>query len=184
MSIDSELDRLIHLYQNRQAKIGWPKIEREEEWPSACYLEETEVGELTEWRPVKIQESIDMFERLSTALGTDVHPDLVNYYSAYWSDPLFFQHPEGELSLLFCWNQTDFERLRANFIGHSLNKKKQREPLTFFFACTEPDPDFFLSINNESGEIWIESATRGAVRKIADCLIDFLSELEPLPYPQ
>ena len=189
MSVKQVLTQLIRRYEALQEPIGWPELPWEAEWKSECLImprgiiDEPKEGEELPWRPVEMQQAPDMFNRLSEALETPIHPDLVNYYSTYWSDPIYAQHPEGELSLLFVWNDQEFERLRANLIGHALAKKRMRQPLTLFFACTEPEAAEFISIMNDDGSIWLEAPGKKPLRQLAKDLKSFIEELEPLVHP-
>lgn len=156
-----------------------PRIPWDSQWPSACYLNEARDGEPAGWRPVKQTRLSDMFERLGEALKQPIHPDIVAFYSTYWSDPLPASSKEGQLSLIQVWNDDDLERLRSNLIGHALAKQKQRQPLTLFFATTEPDGDYFLSVNNEDGSVWLEQPGKKPIRPLADSLAEFINRLTP-----
>lgn len=182
MSVESVLDQLIANYKSLQQPQGWPELPQEADWPSECYLYATDEGAITPWCPTRINQPIDMFQRLTEALEVDIHPDLVSYFTRYWSDPLYFSHPEGELSLLFCWNIEDMERLRANMIGHALAKRRARKPLTLFFACTEPLAEQFISIDNNDGKIWLERPEKSCIKPLAENLESFLTELTALPF--
>ena len=61
-----------------------------------------------------------------------MHPDLVEYFSSYWSGGIETKSIEGHASLIQLWNKEDFDRLIENYIGHSLAKRRLKEPLTFF----------------------------------------------------
>lgn len=184
-SVSAALDRFIEKHQALQAQP--PIAIYESEWQSVCYtrdnLDSLTDGDRVTWRPTKQTEELSMFNRLGEALEVEIHPDLVEFYSRYWSDPLPAKSEDGELSLLQVWNNDDLERLRSNLIGHALATRKQKRPLTFFFACTEPDGDYFLSIDNESGEILLEQPGKKPLRKLADNLADYIDTLEPLMIP-
>lgn len=183
MSLQNRLDDFVNAYRAVQQPLGWPKLPWEAEWQSPCLLNTAAEGEAVGWQPIKLEQPIDMFERLGEALQTEIHPDLISYYSRYWSDPIYAEHPDGELSLLFAWNSEEFERLRANLIGHALNKRRLRQPLTLFFACTEPDAEEFISLMNDDGSIWLEAPGKPPLRKLAVSLEAFLAMLRPLPHP-
>ncbi len=183
MTLEAQLDRFIHQYKELQEPLGWPLLPWEAEWQSPCLMEEGRGGKEVGWRPVAIDTPINMFERLGEALDTPIHTDLATYYSCYWSDPIYAEHPDGELTLLFAWNPEEFERLRANLIGHALNKRRARQPLTLFFACTEPDGEEFISLMNEDGSIWLEAPGKKPLRHLADNLAEFLAQLKPLAHP-
>jgi len=154
-------------------------VEFDSDWPSLCYLSQgsLEQGKHYPWQPIK-QEHQDMFERLSDALEIKVHPDLISYFSSYWSNHIPATSKDGDLELLQVWNQDDMERLRSNLLGHALDKKKRKHELSFFFAVTTSE-DGMLCINNDSGEIWYEIPGKKPKRKIADSLYDFLLSLTP-----
>lgn len=177
-SASEALDQFIQRQQALQSNL--PLVTYDSDWPSNCYVNEVGNGNTTPWRPVKQTERQDMFERLGEALEVTIHPDLISYYTRYWSDPLPAHSSDGDLSLLLVWNNDDMERLRSNLIGHALGLRKQKRPLTFFFACTEPDGDYFLSIDNNTGEILLEQPGKKPLRKLSDSLADFLDSLEPL----
>lgn len=121
-----------------------------------------------------------MFERLGTALEVELHASIAEYYSRYWSDPLPCRLPDGRaISLLLAWNADDMERLRANLIGHALSKQKQKRPLTLFFAVVEPDTDEIISLDNESGSIWLERPGKVPHAQLAQSMASFLDTLTP-----
>lgn len=183
--VSAALDRFISRQQQIQPEA--PKAIYDPEWQSVCYQvapnEQPRPNAQIPWQPVRQAETHSMFQRLGEALEVTVHPDLVTFYSRYWSDPLPARSSDGELSLLQVWNEDDMERLRSNLIGHALVLRKQKRPLTFFFACTEPDGDYFLSIDNETGVVLLEQPGKKPLRKLADSLADYLDTLEPLKIP-
>jgi len=159
-----------------------PRVPWDTQWPSDCYLNEGQAdGEMIGWRPVKQQTRQDMFERLGEALGIEIHPDVVTFYSRYWSDPLPARSEEGQLSLLQLWNPDDMERLRGNLIGHAVAKQKQKQPMTLFIATTEPDAEYFLSVNNEDGSVWLEQPGKKPLRQLASSLAEMIDRLTPEP---
>lgn len=156
-----------------------PLLPYNSEWPSDCYLNTAEDGQQVGWRPARQTSTSDMFLRLGEALEETIHPDIIEYYSRYWSDPLPAKCEHGDLSLIQVWNYDDMERLRSNLIGHALAKRQQKRPLTFFFACPEPDEDYFISLDNYTGEIWLEKPGKPPIRKLAECIADFLKTVTP-----
>ncbi|WP_067866946.1 SecY-interacting protein Syd [Neptuniibacter marinus] len=158
-----------------------PKIRFDEDWPSLCYLNKTSDGSLADWRPTRQLKANDMFTRLSAALEEEVHQDIIEYYSRYWSDPIPAKSADGDLCLLQPWNEEDLERLRGNLIGHALSKRQQKRPLTFFIACPEPDNDYFISVDNYSGEVWLEKPGKPPIRKLENTLAAFINGLSPRP---
>ncbi|MEQ8857112.1 MAG: SecY-interacting protein [Pseudomonadales bacterium] len=157
-------------------------------WRSPCengepYLDDT--GERrVPWQPLRRHGPADDFAGLERALEFAIHPDIKDYYGRYWSGGLEAEADDGHVSLLQLWNADDADRLVENLIGHALAKRRARAPFTVFFACTEPDSELFLSVDNGSGAVVLEAPGRRPLRPVADSLADFLSRLRPAPPPQ
>ena len=150
------------------------------------------------------------FRPLEQALDMEVHPDIKAYYGAYWSAGLEAEAREGHVSLLFLWNQEDIARLNENLIGHAFSLglrasassrkgrglgasdgsrggrglrtgKRTRRSMSIFFACTEPDSELFLSVDNDTGTVLLEQPGGRNVRQVSPSLAEFLEELAPAP---
>lgn len=121
------------------------------------------------------------FTPIEQALEITVHADIKAYYGGYWSGGLEAEAPDGHASLIFVWNEEDIARLNENLIGHALAKRQSKSPFSVFFACTEPDSELFLSIENETGAILLEKPGYRPVRRVAECLTEFLETLVPAP---
>lgn len=180
-NLDQVLNKFIdswclHQRQHCQQPLS---IEYDSQWLSDCYIDSDplEDGEQCQWQPIK-QQHQDMFSRLADALNEKIHPDIVTFYSSYWSAHLAATSDEGDLELLQVWNQEDMERLRSNLLGHALAKRKLKQPLSFFVALTYPD-EGMLCVHNDSGEVWYEMPGKKPIRKIADSLTEFLSRIKP-----
>ncbi len=180
-TVDQALDRLFEdflaLYTTDENQS--PVTEYDSDWPSCCYQRKVDNGTAVPWKPVRQQQQHSLFEGLESALETEIHPDIKAYYGRYWSDPIPAEFNHDKLSLLFVWNDDDYERLRANIIGHALSKQKIKQPLTFFFACTEPE-ELVLSLENSTGKILLEKPGRPPLQEIAPSMADFLSQLTPI----
>jgi SecY interacting protein Syd len=123
----------------------------------------------------------DDFAGLERALELPVHPDIKAYFGSFWSGGLEASAADGHVSLIMLWNPADADRLIENLIGHALAKRRARAPFTVFFACTEPDSDLFLSVDNASGAVVLEAPGAKPIRTVAASLTDFLRDLEPAP---
>ena len=144
--------------------------------PSPC----TENMHTGYWRPCRQTTSISpRFNGLETALDCPIHEDLKAYYSSFWSGSCAAESQEGYVSLLFLWNAEDTDRLLENLLGHALQQRQQKLQPTWFFACTEPDSPLFLSIDNASGAVLLETPGEPPIRSVADNLSDFLLRLKP-----
>ena len=156
------------------------------DWPSPCEIGDpwrNAEGELVvRWQPVRRHESAYDFAGLETALEMSIHEDIKTHYSRFWSANLEAEAPDGHVSLLFLWNQADADRLVENLIGHAVACRHNRTPFSVFFACTEPDSDLFLTVNNESGVVQLEEPGKPPLREVAHSLQDFIEHLVPAPH--
>ena len=154
-------------------------------WRSPCEIDEPFLDAHGErrvaWRPKRRSPDADDFTGLERALEFPIHPSLKAYYGRYWSGGLEAEAPRGHVSLLLLWNAEDADRLVENLIGHALAKRRLRSPFTVFFACTEPDSDLFLSVDNETGQVLLEAPARKPLEVVADSLAAFLETLSPAP---
>ena len=156
------------------------------EWRSPCEIGEPFAGasghRVIRWQPARRpafeQEGGD-FVGLERALEMPIHPDIKAYYGCYWSGGLEATAPDGHVSLIQLWNRADADRLVENLIGHALAKRRARAPFTVFFACTEPESDLFLGVDNSSGAVMLERPGYKPLRRVAESLATFLAELTP-----
>jgi SecY interacting protein Syd len=165
------------------------RIAFDPQWRSPCETGEpfdTAEGQVIAWRPVPRHPAStdDDFAPIEQALNVVVHPDIKAYYGAFWSAGLEAEAIDGHVSLLFCWNQDDVARLNENLLGHAFARgarasRRSAQPLSLFFACTEPDSDLFLSVDNDTGVVLLERPGRGPVREVAANLAGFLDTLVP-----
>ncbi|MGD8416198.1 MAG: SecY-interacting protein Syd [Pseudomonadales bacterium] len=161
------------------------------EWRSPCEIGdpvESESGPLIAWQPLPRHpdSTRDDFAPLERALTVRVHPDIRAYYGAFWSAGLEAEAVDGHVSLLFLWNPDDIERLNENLLGHAFARgrragERHKGPLSLFFACTEPDSDLFLSVDNDSGTVLLERPGYDPIREVASDLASFIDTLVPRP---
>lgn len=155
------------------------------DWRSPCEIPASNKTDLAtdtnliSWKPVPQEPKVD-FAGLANALETAIHPDLIAFFSGFWSSTIEAKSIEGHASLIQLWNQEDFDRLIENYIGHSIAKRKSKEPLTFFFATTEADSEYFLSVDNTSGAVLLEEPGRPPLKQVDDNLLNFLQRLKPV----
>lgn len=170
-ALEKFVERTLLLTDNRELKTPF-----DAQWRSPCELHQD--TEYTYWRPVP-QETPVSFAGLENALECEIHPDIKAYYGSYWSGTLEADSEEGQVSLIQIWNAEDFDRLIANLIGHALAKQRLRQPLTIFFANTDPDSELFLSIDNGSGAILLEEPGRAPLRQVDPDISSFIGRLTP-----
>lgn len=150
------------------------------DWPSACELG-APANDRIRWQPV-VRDDYDLLTPLEASLEEPVHDDLKAFYGRYWSYSLETTAPQGHVSLLGIWNADDGERLLGNLLGHWQQQLRlfgllRRRPMTLFFACTEPDSEYILSLANDSGEVLVERPGTRDRRVVAPSLADFLDSL-------
>jgi SecY interacting protein Syd len=127
--------------------------------------------------PFKRKSSSD-FNNVEQALEITLHPDINQFYGEYFSAPLMFASPWGEGELLQAWNQQDFEYLQQNMIGHLMMKQKLKQQPTWFIGVLG-DGDEMLTVDNETGSVWIEIPGDKPKQKLADSLAEFINEISP-----
>lgn len=172
------LERLVA----RCVDAGLQRAEADPEAPSPCELGAPDADGQVAWQPVRRSEW-DLLEPLAETLKARLHPSLGAYWGHYWSDGFRTLHAEGPVDLLGVWNADDEARLLQNLLGHALQQRRQRQPLTLFFACTEPDSDLILCVDNDTGAVLLEQPGTGSRRRIAPDLARFLDSLEPAAPP-
>jgi SecY interacting protein Syd len=166
-------ESFVKKYQSKNGHL--PIADVDEQWDSPCIQgKHSELMDL--WRPVIIDDKLS-FSNVEQALELTLHEDICHYFSTIYSDSINASCEHGQLTLLFPWCKQDFDRLQENIIGHVLMKRKLKQPITIFFALTDDD-DLILSLNNETGEIWVERIGFEPHKKIADSMKNFFACLE------
>jgi len=161
-------------YQERYQHL--PLIEKDEQWPSPCLVSNFD-EEHQHWQPCEADEKLT-FDNVEQALELTIHDDFKTYFTTIFSDTLDASCDEGALSLLFAWSKEDFQRLQENVIGHILMKKKLKQAVTLFFALTD-DENMILTLDNDTGEVWVEKVGKKAHKKVASSLTEFIKTLKP-----
>ena len=158
----------------QQQHNALPVAEIDPESQSPCQVE-TQANEKTTWQVIKIDKEID-FKNINNALDVVIHKDIEDYFGTMYADSLAVQSVDGKLSLLFPWNIEDFQRLQENIIGHIMMKQRLKQKVTVFFAVTDEE-DMIISLDNDSGEIWVEQVGCKPHKKLANSMQEFLSSL-------
>ena len=164
-----------HYIQAYQQKFkALPMAEIDPESTSPCQIETVDDANTT-WQVVKIVDELD-FDNINSALNVVIHKDIKTYFCTMYADSIDAQHEDGKLSLLFAWNHEDFLRLQENIIGHIMMKQRLKQKITIFFAVTNEE-DMIVSLDNESGEVWLERVGCEPHRKLANNIQSFITSL-------
>lgn len=152
-------------------------------WPSPCERGQPDAEGMIRWEPV-VRDDYTTLAGLERALEEPVHEDLKAFYGRYWSHNLNVEAREGHVSLIGIWNPDDALRLNENLLGHALQQRRffglrRRFPMTLFFATTEEDSEYILSLDNHSGEVIVERPGTRDWRVVAPGLAPFLRSLTP-----
>lgn len=171
------LDKLFAKWQAfYSAQAGnLPVIEHDSQWPSDCEMANSVDNGMVQWQPVKRQ-SLGDFSNVEHALDITLHEDIKTYFNSYFSGELDLEHSKGPVTLLQIWNEEDFANLQQNVIGHIMMKKQLKQPVTVFFGLTDQEEQI-ISLDNDSGEVWLESVGQLPHLKLADSLAEFLGLL-------
>ena len=182
--LESAIDTFFEHYRKSFDSLTTP---HDAQWPSPCEIGkpwEDETGNAwTCWQPVRRHATADDFAGLENALEMPIHPDIKTHYGRYWSANLEAEAPDGHVSLLYLWNQQDVDRLVENLIGHAMACRHNRTPFSVFFACTEPQSDLFLTLNNSTGAVQLEEPGKPPLRTVCGSLAEFFDLLVPAASP-
>lgn len=179
-TLSAEIDRFFARFQHHCPD---PQTEFDAEWPSPCeqgthWVDDQGVARIR-WQPQQRQAPYLDFANLEAALEFPLHEDIKTHYGRYWAANIEAHAEEGDLTLLYLWNQTDVDRLIENLIGHAVACRNNRTPFAVFFAVAEPDSDYFLTINNTSGAVQLEAPGKKPLRTLAPDLATFMAGLQP-----
>ena len=152
--------------------------EHDPAWPSPCECGAPDADGRVAWQPV-LRDAYDLLEPLEETLGVAIHPALVTFYGRWYSDGFAAAAREGEVNLIGVWNEDDTLRLQQNLLGHALQQRRRRQPLTFFFALTEEESEAVLSVDNARGVVVLEVPGTDRREDVAANLASFLRELAP-----
>lgn len=170
------LDRWVALYRSTHGTL--PRQPFELEWPSPCQRGQPDRSGYIEWLPVRRTTAPD-FTGLERALERDIHPDIKQFVGTFYAEVIAGKTSEGGVQLVQIWNDADFDRLIENTLGHALAKFRNQQDLTLFFATTDED-EYFLSIDNDSGAVLLESPGLAPIREVARDIATFLTRVEPV----
>lgn len=162
----------------RCVAAGPLRVEHDPEWPSPCEIGAPDPDGTIAWQPVR-RTAFDVLEPLAATLDVPLHPSIGAYYGRWFCHGFETCCDEGPVSLLGIWSPADQDRLLQNLLGHALQQRRTKQPLTLFFACTEPDSDLILSVENTSGAVVLERPGQPDRRLVADSLAGFLGTLRP-----
>ena len=135
--------------------------------------------QLIAWEPKRRAPSTNDFVGLERALKLEIHADIKTHYGRYWANHLQALAPEGEVSMLYLWNAEDSERLIENLVGHAVACKQNKTPFSVFFACTEADSEYYLTVNNSTGQIQLEEPGSKPLKVVSNSLAEFYQILVP-----
>lgn len=179
-----------YLKKHKDSFNHLPTVPFDEKWLSPCEQAEGDGG-ISYWQPILIADfaksndaselNIEQlnFANLEAALGLSLHSDIKSYFTYIFSADLEVEHQEVPLSLLFAWNIEDFHRLQENIIGHILMKQRLKQVETIFFAVTD-DEDMIISLDNATGQVWLEQVGCKPHKKLSDSLTEFIEQLTPV----
>jgi len=180
-SLDNFFKRFVNIIELETGQL--PTTEHDPDWPSSCqqgdlFLSEEMLPSI-HWKPIQRDPVLNPEQDLSgleKALEIKLHPDLKTFFTSYWSDQIDAIFQQGNLTLMFVWNEADMKRLIENQIGHAFNKLRNKQTLTFFIACT--DSDYIISLENDTGQIVLERPGYPVEKVLAGSLKEFMDEVE------
>ncbi|WP_108945995.1 SecY-interacting protein [Shewanella halifaxensis] len=182
MSSLPALDLFLSKYQQAYMdKLGEQPRYYPQGQTSDCVIAEAGADGAVFWQAVVRQQSGE-FTNVESALELTLSAEINSFFGKHFSAPVFFDSPWGAGELIQVWNQTDFEYLQQNIIGHLMMKKKLKQEATWFFGILDEE-DKMLTVNNNDGSVWIEVAGEVQTVKLSDSLDEFISQLTPRVTP-
>ncbi|PJG60540.1 SecY-interacting protein [Aeromonas cavernicola] len=172
-------DFLARWQQHREQRYGVPRCDWDAEWRSVCEVAKPNEGKVA-WRPYHRAQPED-FSAIAAALELTLHPSALALFGHWFSRPIPCLYKGLRLELIFPWNEEDLELLKENLIGHLLMLRKLKRPPSIFIATTRHE-NTLISLDNESGQVWLEWLDSGRRLSLALSLPAFLARLETLPH--
>ncbi len=169
MQMDRLAAEFIEAVQQRDGTL--PTVPHEPDWDSVA-ITGSAGSDLDFWRPTRRHEPFSL-EGLSGALESELPEVCAAYFGHFWSASIPVMWGERPFELLQLWNPDDENNLLHNLLGHSLEKKRVREPLTVFFAVV--DDERFLSVDATSGAVMLEEVGGARPEEVAADLGSLLS---------
>ncbi|MFM7968092.1 SecY-interacting protein Syd [Aeromonas sp. A-5] len=105
------------------------------------------------WRPHHRPEPAD-FTAMADALELTCIPARYRPVWALVQPPHPLPYKGLRLELILPWNEADLDLLKENLIGHLLMLRKLKRPL--LFIATTRNEMTLVSLDNESGQVWLE----------------------------
>lgn len=170
---------LLRWQREGEARRGLPLCQWEADWRSPCELGEPSGGQVA-WRPHVRPEPAD-FSAMEAALELTLHPSGRLWFGLGFSRPLPCLFKGLRLELILPWNEQDLDLLRENLIGHLLMLRKLKRAPSLFIATTRNEMTL-ISLDNETGQVWLEWLDSGRRLALAPSLPAFLARLETLPH--
>ncbi|MEE9691635.1 SecY-interacting protein [Aeromonas hydrophila] len=179
---DQVLSALEHFFlrwqRDGEARRVLPLCVWEADWRSPCELDDPKEGRVA-WRPHRRAEPAD-FTAMNEALELTLHPAAQALFGGWFSRPVPCLYKGLRLEFVLPWNEADLDLLKENLIGHLLMLRKLKRSPSLFIATTRNEMTL-VSLDNESGQVWLEWLDSGRRLVLAPSLPAFLERLETLP---
>ncbi|MGL5037714.1 MAG: SecY-interacting protein [Aeromonas sp.] len=178
---DQVLSALAHFFarwqRDGEARRGLPLCQWEPEWLSPCQLGDPVDGQVS-WRPYARPVAAD-FSALADALELTLHHSVIALFGHWFSRPIPCLYKGLRIELIVPWNESDLDLLKENLIGHLLMLRKLKRSPSIFIATTRNEMTL-ISLDNQSGQVWLEWLDSGRRLSLAPSLPQFLAQLETL----
>ncbi len=180
---DQGLSALAHFFlrwqRDGEARRGLPLCDWEPAWRSPCELDDPKEGRVA-WRPFRRAEPAD-FGAMNEALALELHPAVIALFGHWFSRPIPCLFKGLRIELILPWNDEDLDLLKENLIGHLLMLRTLKRTPSIFIATTRNEMTL-VSLDNETGQVWLEWLDSGRRLTLAPSLPAFLVRLETLPH--
>lgn len=164
--------RYIELWQT--IKGTEPYSEAYSEIDSPCIVKKTSSGVF--WLPQK--ENKHSFCIVEEVMNLRINPIANHFYCVQLSGDLFATWENKEISLIQIWNDADFRNFEGNLLSHLEMQRRRKLRPTIFIGTTDDESEL-ISIDNQTGKIWLENLVTKTQKEIASNLNEFLIQLMP-----
>lgn len=163
------------LWKTSYRSLPWQDYDSD--WLSPCQSGAVDNDKVF-WKATERQIPIDL-KNIEDALEVKLHQTIVDFFCSAYSGDISCMYQGHPIDLIQVWNDDDFKQLQENMIAHFLMQKRLKQPASMFIASCSDEMQI-ISILNETGQVQLENLGKGQEAILAENLVDFLTELDPV----
>ena len=158
------------------ADRGFPESEHLVGLISPCVIADD--GQNVTWKPIPRQPIIGL-DGVEKGMDLLLHSDINAFYGSQFSGDMGAMFGDLSLDLLQAFNDDDIERLQQNILGHLVAQRRMKLKPRVFIAVVD-DESQVISICNMTGQVVLETLGKDTRQVLANDVVMFLQQLQPL----